>query len=347
MLEQRDDLEAHIREAQEEALRQLEDSQHLLHEEVDSVQQEATEALEGSAGTSLAEVAQAASSRAGSTTLDAQAEARLLERALGQRAGQPGVSSTSISDVFDEAALKRAEHQKQDGEGGRGFWAPQQFGRDADGNPVAGRQTSFDASREARKAVASPAAAGLQRKSPAVSRDVKATREKARTAAQTAATRMPASAMSAEQRSQLASAVIQMNMQSQAMPTGVESMSKNAEKVDRQQAADVRLADPAGAVAAHGGLIGYMASYPMRNAQTKRSKAHKQQAKMQRAKAKSSQLSGSRTLQQKGGGIQTQLGTPPSILGPLRSGGTRHQNPMLSMTPLSQPGDEDDDMGID
>ena len=75
---------------------------------------------------------------------------------------------------------------------------------------------------------------------------------------------------------------------------------------------------------------------------TKRSKAQKQQAKMQRAKAKSSQLSGSRTLQQKGGGIQTQLGTPPR-----GSAATRYQNPMLSMTPLSQPGDEDDDMGID
>eukprot|EP01043_Picozoa_sp_COSAG02_P083654 COSAG02_NODE_21630_length_781_cov_0.545455_2_plen_120_part_01 len=99
------------------------------------------------------------------------------------------------------AALKHAEQTTQGGEssGSGGFWNHQQFGRDANGNPVAGKQSTFNASREARKAVSSsqveaaaPEPAPEQRrKSSAASRDVKATREKARIAAQTAATRTP------------------------------------------------------------------------------------------------------------------------------------------------------------
>jgi hypothetical protein len=246
----------------------------------------------------------------------------------------------TVADAFHTAALESAEQHKQGVARTGDFWSHEQFGRDADGNPVAGKESSFNASREARKATAprgdsaSPAPSSQQKKSSG--RDVKAARERERTAKQTAATQMPAMAMSAEQRSQLASAVIHMNMQ--AHTPGAAAEGAVQQQVGRVQPP---------AAPASGGLIGYMASYPLRNAQTKKQKANKQQAKRQ---SKMSMTSGTRTLQQKASGLHVQmsaLGTPPR-----GTGATRQQNPMLSSPlmsmSLSPPGgDDDDDMGID
>ncbi len=138
--------------------------------------------------------------------------------------------------------------------------------------------------------------------------------------------------MSAEQLSQLSSAVIHMNMQAQA--AGAPAQDAVHQRASEDQAVDA----DAPAAANPGGFIGYVASYPLRSAQTKKNKEAKKHAKMQKAKAQASLMSGNRTLQQQGGGIRAQLGTPPP-----GSGARRQQNPMLSMPP----GDDSDDMGID
>jgi hypothetical protein len=331
LVAQRAELQAQIHEAQEDALRQLAEAKELVHEQVDVAKHEAQETLEVAADAVLSEAAVAAAEGAD------RAEARLLERATGARIER---YSGAATDAFHTAALESAEQHKQGVARTGDFWSHEQFGRDADGNPVAGKESSFNASREARKATAprgdsaSPAPSSQQKKSSG--RDVKAARERERTAKQTAATQMPAMAMSAEQRSQLASAVIHMNMQ--AHTPGAAAEGAVQQQVGRVQPP---------AAPASGGLIGYMASYPLRNAQTKKQKANKQQAKRQ---SKMSMTSGTRTLQQKASGLHVQmsaLGTPPR-----GTGATRQQNPMLSSPlmsmSLSPPGgDDDDDMGID
>ena len=363
MLEQQSDLEAHVREAQEEALRQLEESRNVVHTQADAITREARDALEKTTEASLAAVVQSAASTG--TRLDTDAGAKLLKRVSGGRVEKPQAYSASVTDALHAAALEQAEQPTQDESAreecharARAFWSPEQFGRDANGNPVSGKEAAFSASREARKAVVSskgvdaptPAPAPEQRrKSAAARRDVKANREKARTDAQTAA--MQASAMSSIHLSQLSTAVIHMNMQAQAAGTTVIGASHDQAAHDQSTDEGV----PSARNLQPGGMIGYMASYPIRNAQTKRDKEKKRQAKVQKAKNSS---------QGQQNPMLSQLGTPPR-----GSGAKRQQNPMLSAPPSggcptcgmpagfqcscrlhSQPGNDassDDDMGID
>lgn len=320
MLEQRGDLEVHVREAQEEALRQLGETRAVVHTQTDAITHEAREALEQTAEASLVAAVQAAAT--GGTSLDADAEANLLKRVSGGRVEKHQAYSASVTDAFHAAALEQAEQPTQDESAreecrarARAFWSPQQFGRDANGNPVAGKEAVFNASREARKAVVSSKGVDVEqrRKSPAARRDVKANREKARTAAQTAALQMPA--MSSIHLSQLSTAVIHMNMQAQAAAT--------VHGAAHHQAAHEQSMDegvPSASNTKPGGMIGYLASYPIRNAQTKRDKEAKRQAKVQKAKSK---------VQGQQNPMLSQLGATPR-----GSGARRQENPMLS-APLS------------
>ena len=112
MLEQQSDLEAHVREAQEEALRQLEESRNVVHTQADAITREARDALEKTTEASLAAVVQSAASTG--TRLDTDAGAKLLKRVSGERVEKPQAYSASVTDALHAAALEQAAQPTQD-----------------------------------------------------------------------------------------------------------------------------------------------------------------------------------------------------------------------------------------
>lgn len=360
MIAQWADLQEQVHEAQEEAFRQIaqaEEIGHEAHEQVDHAKHAAEKKLEHDAG-----------------IVAGPADAKLhLERTAGTGAAVPAqmAYSQSVSDAFNQAASDRfsggaggeagTKVQQQADKGGmESFWSARTFGRDADGNPVAGgTDTPFDASREVQKAKAGKAAKAPKGKKKA-QLDPSAERRQNVVGSRSRTMDTPVEAMNAEQRSQLISATIYTNMRADTtggfapsasehmlgargpgidraapVPAG-EAYTGSMKQQTRISAAVKSAQEGTTAPAMPGSLIGHLASYPMRNAQTKKGKLKKKHQKM-------SVSNGSRTLRNQGQG----LGAPPR-----RGGGARQQNPMLQ-SPLQSPllggggGGGDDDLGID